>query len=382
MLQNEKILIVDDTPENLEILSGLLEGYDLTSAVNGETALQMVEKSKPDIILLDIMMPKINGFEVAKKLKKDKKTLHIPIIFITSKTDAESIVKGFSLGAADYITKPFEPAEVLARVKTHLEISRQRKFQSEMNEVLLRKVEERTKELRQAKEKAEDTEKLKTEFLAQMSHEIRTPLSAVISLSGILVEKLSNQIEDEYSDLLNMISNAGKRIIRTVELILNYSDVATGGYKPTFKKIDLSLLCLNIIEEYETMAKAENLILNYSNELPFNFVEIDEYSIRHVISNIIENAIIYTPRGVIDISLKKKNGKVLFECKDTGIGISNDYLEKIFEPFTQEDQGYTRKYQGNGLGLALVKRYCDINKTEIKIESIKSEGSVFTLKFK
>jgi len=381
MLQNEKILIVDDSPENLETLSEVLKNYNIVKAKDGKEALEEINKELPDIILLDLVMPEMNGFEVASKLKSEKKTSEIPIIFITGRTDSKSIIKGFALGAADYITKPFEPFEVLARVTTHLEIANQRKFQKEITKILAKKVEEKTKELKTAKEKAEAAEKLKSEFLAQMSHEIRTPLNAVISLSGILVDEIADQIDDEHSDLLNMINIAGQRIIRTVELILNYSEIVTGGFKPSFNNVHLDEVCRAVIDKYEIMANSKELLLNYKSKLKNDIVNADDYSLQQIISNIVENALIYTEKGHIDVTLKNEDSKILFECRDTGIGIGGEYFDKIFDPFIQEDHGYTRKYQGNGLGLALVKKYCDINHLKIKFKSEKSVGTVFTIEF-
>ncbi len=250
-----------------------------------------------------------------------------------------------------------------------------------LNETLIKMVEERTKELREAKEKAEASEKIKDEFLSQMSHEIRTPLSSVISLAAVLQNQFSELNGEEILGIVKGINKSGQRIIRTIEMLLNYSEAVNGTYRPNIAKVDLIRICEETISEAKPAAIEKILEINFNSSSGGGLISGDEYSVKQILKQIIENAVIYTEKGVIDIALYAAGERTVFECRDTGIGMSPEYLKKLFTPFVQEESGYTRRYDGNGLGLALTKKYCEINGAEINCESEKGKGTVFTVSF-
>jgi len=238
-------------------------------------------------------------------------------------------------------------------------------------------------ELVSAKERAEKSDKLKSEFLAQMSHEIRTPINAMMNFAELLKEDIKSNnteyIEEEFAG----IKSSGKRIIRTIDLILNMSEIQTDTFEPIFKQINLySDVLKKIMREFKTLADSKNLELNINDPSEDSIVLADEYSVSQIFANLIDNAIKYTAKGKIDVYLKKnEKGECLVEVTDTGIGISQEFIPKLFNAFVQEHQGYTRRFEGNGLGLALVKKYCDINKASIEVESEKDKGTKFTVTF-
>lgn len=242
-------------------------------------------------------------------------------------------------------------------------------------------------ELFQAKEKAENSNRLKSDFLAQMSHEIRSPLNTVLSSASLimsdLIERDGEKINSDWIDCFHSIESSGKRIIRTIDLILNMSEVQLGIYEPSFHKIDIYEDVLEkIVREYTPVASKKTLTLNLNNHTEKSIFFGDSYSISQIFANLIDNAIKYTPRGSISIIMDRdKTGKLRVTVQDSGIGISEDYLGRLFEPFSQEEEGYTRRYEGNGLGLALVRKYCDLNKLSISVESVKGVGSKFIVTF-
>ncbi len=238
-------------------------------------------------------------------------------------------------------------------------------------------------ELLKAKEKAEESEKLKSEFLAQMSHEIRTPINAILSFSSLINTELEDKVDEDLKTAFSIIKRAGRRIIRTIDLILNMSEIQTGTYDAQFKLIDIyEDIILKNYNEFNIIAKEKNLALNINKKTNKTYLVVDEYTVNQIIDNLLDNAIKYTITGSIDINIYTNvNGNLTIEIVDTGIGISEQYKKNLFKPFTQEEQGYTRKYEGNGLGLALVKRYCELNGATIEVKSEKSKGSCFRIIF-
>jgi len=238
-------------------------------------------------------------------------------------------------------------------------------------------------ELILAKDKAEKSEKVKTEFLAQMSHEIRTPINIILGFNSFIKEELKKNITEELSESFDSIESASKRIMRTVDLILNMSEIQTGTVTASRKDLDISEEVLSTLYmEYKQQAERKNLSFIYSVMTGDTKVFADDYLATHIFTNLIDNAVKYTEKGRIEIVINRNDqNKLCVEVKDTGIGISEEFIPKLFDAFTQEDHGYSRKYEGNGLGLALVKKYCELNNARIKVESTKGVGSVFRVIF-
>ena len=238
-------------------------------------------------------------------------------------------------------------------------------------------------ELIKSKEKAEESDKLKSEFLSQMSHEIRTPLNVILSYNSFLKDELYNNLNEDQVTGFNSVATAGKRLIRTIDLILNMAELNSGRLDVRISDINLFSILQDLAKEFEHSIKEKNLELTCSNscgEMPI--IKSDGYLVTQVFQNLIDNAIKFTSKGKIEVNIYKNElGRYCVSIKDTGIGIDAGYLDKIFLPFSQEDTGYSRKFDGNGLGLALVKKYLEIISAEIKVESIKGKGSLFIVCF-
>ncbi|MEG8947695.1 PAS domain S-box protein [Rosettibacter firmus] len=234
-----------------------------------------------------------------------------------------------------------------------------------------------------AKEKAEQADKIKTEFLAQVSHEIRTPINIIVSSANLIKDSVYDYVDQEYRQLFGSIDSASMRIIRTIDQILNMSELQAGAFQINPKLIDLKNDVLeNLFNEYVRLAENKGLKLLKNYKVKDANIIADEYCVTQIFANLIDNAIKYTKEGFVEIVLSEGNNREkIVEVKDTGIGINEEFLPHLFEPFVQEEQGYSRPYEGNGLGLALVKKYCELNNASIIVESKKNVGSNFKVIF-
>lgn len=236
--------------------------------------------------------------------------------------------------------------------------------------------------LKKAKDAAEKSDKIKTEFLAQMSHEIRTPVNTILNFAYLLQEEVEDQLSDEMKDGFKIIERGSNRLIRTIDSILNLSQLQFGTMDIHKAYVDLYEIVEKVYQEFEHLASAKNIEIKIYKECTDCNVYIDMYTVTQLVANLVDNAIKYTKKGCIEIRIYQDSEDYNIDISDTGIGMTKEYLEKIFEPFSQEESGYTRRFEGTGLGLALVKKYCEINKADISVESEKNKGTRFTIRFK
>lgn len=240
------------------------------------------------------------------------------------------------------------------------------------------------KQLRIAKEEAEKSDKLKSDFLSQMSHEIRTPINIIFGFTSLLRDIVEDKLVEDHSETFEMINNAGQRIMRTVDTILEMSQIQTGNFE--IKNEDLQIekdILRPILRDFQLKAQSKKLDFIFENVSSNQNIQADRYMLTQVFTHLIDNAIKFTSKGKVEILIFNNQKKApCVSVKDTGLGISDEYQTKLYAPFSQEDTGYTRRFEGNGLGLAIVKRYVELNKADIEVQSQKGVGTTFTVVFK
>ncbi|MDP3443427.1 MAG: hybrid sensor histidine kinase/response regulator [Ignavibacteria bacterium] len=345
-----KILIVDDNPKNIQIVGNILanEKVQIAYATEGKRAIELCSINDFDLILLDIMMPQMDGFEVCLYLRNQEKTKETPIIFLTAKSDSESIIKGFELGANDYLTKPFNSAELKARVKTNLELSLKRKQLGALNQNLEIKVTERTLQLENANKQLKSLEKAKSEFLSIISHELRTPLSNMIGLTSLLDQTELTKEQNEYVIALMQVAKQLARFSETALLItsLHSRNEIVEMYPVLLKTI----IEIGVDElQFKKDEKQIEITQEYEDEHIQAFVDSD--LIRRCIMILIENGINHLPVGgkIFIKTFAAENNTVCVQISDDSKGVSSELLTKINE-FLREEKNYVN----NGINLTLV----------------------------
>ncbi len=237
-------------------------------------------------------------------------------------------------------------------------------------------------ELKKAKKDAEASDRLKSAFLSQMSHEIRTPLNTMLNYNALLREEFKDKVSEEMSFIFSGMDNSGNRIIRTLDNVLNMSLLLSGKFEIVPKALNLEKIISKILIELRSLADSKNLKIEFINNIDYPILIGDEYTLTMLFQNLIDNAIKFTSEGFVKIEISKtKSSKIKVEVEDSGTGISEDYLDNLFTIFSQEEIGYTRKYEGTGLGLALVKEFSKLNNCKVDVVSTKNVGTKFTVTF-
>ena len=356
------ILIVDDKLENIEILIRVLErvGFELLVARNGHEVFEVLQHASPNIILLDVMMPDMNGFEVCRRLKADERTRDIPVIFLSALIEHVDKLKGFELGAVDYITKPFQHEEVLARVKTHLTI---RDLQTRLQDA--------NQSLRQRTDELETTNKELRNFAYIVSHDLKAPLRGISQLSTWLIQDYGEALPQEGKELLDLLIDRVKRMDRLIDGILAYS--RAGRPSETVEEIDLNLLLSEIVKSLMPPASIQ---VTYDNSLPM--LHGNTTQIAQVFQNLLSNAIKFMdkPEGHIRVGCAEDGEYWRFWIADNGPGIETQHHERIFQIF-QTLRGTSGESENSGVGLSIVKKVIETHGGKIWVESTPGAGSTF-----
>jgi two-component system, sensor histidine kinase and response regulator len=379
------ILMVDDNPKNLQLLGSTLrnDGYQLEFATSGPTALAWIEKKQFDLILLDIMMPDMSGFEVCAQLRKNKKMDDVPVIFLTAKTEKESIVQGFKLGAQDYVTKPFDTSELLARVRTHLELRYNKEQLKNMNLILEEKVKERTNELRIANENLQKAnedlillDNAKSDFLHIISHEIRTPLNGIKGSLEIIKEY---SLTESVQKLFNILDLSVSRLENFSITALKITQLKMGNYKMDVQSLPFGLLINTILAKASQKLgqKSLHIVKNIHND---NDVVMGDFELLTTcLTAIIDNAIKYSnSHGTITVSSKASAQNYLIEVADEGSGFSQKALNNLFKLFSPGEKHIN---ENEGIELALAKLIMEAHSGEIEAINIETGGALVRLTF-
>ncbi|MEI6435260.1 MAG: hybrid sensor histidine kinase/response regulator [Bacteroidota bacterium] len=357
-----KILIVDDIAANLNVLGNILknDGYNVRPVPSGMLALQVAEKEKPDLVLLDIMMPDMDGYEVCRRFKENPNLNDVPIIFISALNDTNDIVTALTSGGADYITKPFRAEEVKARVATHLKIYQQSKELQELNAT-------------------------KDKFFSIIAHDLRGPLGGLMGLTELMAEDSQDFSPLEKNDLMLELSHSARNIFNLLENLLEWSRMQRGqtAFKPSLLSLsEVVNECTKIVAE-SARNKTIEIVLNIP---PQQEVFADTNMLQTVIRNLISNAIKFTPKDgkVIISSVAAENNAVVIAVKDIGIGMSNKILTNLFRLDINCGRSGTEGEPSTGLGLLLCKEFVEKHGGKIWVESEEGKGSIFyfTLKTK
>jgi len=387
MSEKGSIFVVDDNDSNIDVLvEALGNDYDISVALDGESALEDIESHPPSLILLDIMMPGIDGLEVCRRIKNSETLGNIPIIFLSGKDDLKSKTLGFELGAVDYITKPFQLSELKARVKTHIELKHYRdhieSLVKERTAELVKanaNLEELLKNERQLTLKAQESAKAKSNFINVVSHELRTPLNAIIGMNDLI---LSSELDPENKEYAIIVKDSSNKLLGIINDILDFSEIEAGKMTLAVETFRLDA----IVKEVSQWVAEKNgtLLIDIDPEIPNDYIG-DAMRLKRIISNLIDNAIKFSNDN-LEILLKirhqlKSIEKIFlfFEIQDKGIGICCEDIEKLFkEPFTQVEDSYTRCYGGLGLGLSICKSLVTMMGGDIHVKSEPNKGSIFS----
>lgn len=379
------ILVVDDNPRNLQLISTLLakSGYRVSAVNSGIKAIKFVKEKKPDLILLDVMMPEMNGYETCNQIRLDPEADEIPIIFLTAKSEIEDIIAGFKQGAVDYITKPFKSEEVLIRLKTHLQLKASRAQLREKNAEL----EQLNKELIETraiiKEDANRLKALNAEkdrFFSIIAHDLRGPLSGTMGLAEVLARDARNLSMDEIVDFSTALHTSTSDMYKLLLNLLDWARLQMGlvNYKPSDVKV--SELIKEGLGMYEGMAKEKNLEIHIEQEENLTMYA-DRNMLNSVIRNLISNAIKFTPRsGSIFIKTFQPTPNTgIVEVRDTGIGIPAEIQAKLFRLDENVSRNGTEGEESTGIGLLLSRDIAEKNKGSLTFESTEGQGSVFRI---
>ncbi len=360
------LLLVDDQIENLQVLGNILTEYRISITTSGRDAIRIAGEIIPDLILLDIMMPEMNGFLTCKAIKDNPDTADIPIIFVTARIQLEDMVEGFHLGAVDYITKPFEAEELLVRVKTHVDLRRARQTIMWQNKHLL------------------DLNFEKNKFLSIAAHDLKNPLKVIHGFSKLIIDKFLSFSVEEIKEFMNDIRTSAEGMLRIITNMLEVNAIDEGKLEVMTDDIPAEFIGEIILQDNAAHSYSKNIEIILTNEAGKLSINTDFAKLRQLLDNILDNAITFSSFNkkvsiVIDQHDEDNKQYIRFRIKDEGPGISDDEIPLLFEKFRKLSNRPTANEITTGLSLAIVKGYVELLKGVVICDSVLNEGTEFTV---
>lgn len=353
---NKLILIIDDNPMNLIITSKVLEGFGFSccTAETGPEGLKLIEKCLPALILLDISMPGMDGYEVCRLIKMNGKWKEIPVIFLTANNQTADLLKGFELGGVDYITKPFRSEELSIRVMTHLELAESKREILEMN-------------------------RQRDKLYSIIAHDIRSPLSGILQTIDAIDQGFFDPTSDDFKEIIHHLRERTLETSTLLTSLLQWTRLKSDNVNIEPKETNIFVVITSCIQllEANALMKEINIHFDPGDE---SIAICDEVSMHTVFRNLITNAIKFTPNnGNIWIRTKNGSDKLFVEIIDSGIGMGNDTIDKIFNKNEHFTSSGTNNEQGTGLGLLIVREFIEKNNAKLRVESVIGKGSTFII---
>ncbi|HDZ77144.1 MAG TPA: hybrid sensor histidine kinase/response regulator [Candidatus Omnitrophica bacterium] len=366
-----KILVVDDSPEARSAIQRVLvrAGFEVTQASSGKEALYILKQKKIDCVMLDHLMPEMNGLDVARIIKRDEKLKIIPVIMLTAVEDEDEVISGLNAGADDYILKTHPPDIIIARVEAMLRLG---KLQGELfdKNVLLEKANADLYKL----------DVLKSEFISTVSHELRTPLSITKEGLKLVLEEVTGSINQQQKELLEVAKSNIERLSKIINDILDISKIEAGTLPLHKTLLDLNHIIKQVFSKYKSMAQEKDI--KFTFDLPEHATEVylDSDRIGQVLTNLVSNALKFTKEnGCVEVRLEDKEQEVICSVEDTGVGIAELDLDKIFDKFQQFGKTPGPGERGTGLGLSIARKIIQMHKGRIWVKSELGKGTTFSV---
>lgn len=358
-----KILIVDDVASNVLLLKMLLtkEGFSICTASNGQECIIMSKKEQPDLMLLDVMMPDMDGYETAVLLKKDPETAHIPIIFLTALNTAADLVKGYNSGGSDFLTKPFNKEELIMRVMQQISLIVAQRIIERQNEELRRTISNRDK------------------MYSVIAHDLRSPMASIRMTLNLFVNTVSPEtVGQEMYSLIDMANKESEETHDLLDNLLKWTKSQTGNLKVVYQSFDVNDVLPGVVDIFDAVAGTKKISLRTFLCDERLTVYADNDMLKTVVRNFISNAIKFSNEGSnIDVILRREGNNAVVSIKDYGVGISEDRIAGLFD--NGETTYGTKHEEGSGLGLQLCKDFAVKNGGDVKVESVLGKGSTFSV---
>jgi len=353
--ESTNIMVVDDTPDNLKLLQEMLggKGYYVFASPDGKMALNAAAKNPPDLILLDIIMPEMDGFEVCARLKADPALKDIPVIFISALNQTTDKVRAFAVGGVDYVSKPFQFEEVISRVETHLRLRKQQIELKALNE-------------------------LKDHFLGMAAHDLRNPLAGIMGYSELLADELAPSLNARQAKLFDQIIKSSQFMGGLINDLLDISAIESGHLSLERLPIDIMVPITSSVDINIALASKKNMLITISSPEKLPYVFADIYRIEQVMNNLLTNAMKYAQPGTeITVRLCHENSEVIISVADQGPGIQEEEQHKLFQAFGKTSLKTTSGERSTGLGLLIVKKIVEAHEGRIWFITEPGKGTEF-----